>query len=98
MYIYREPLEPGLKLTATLRHLAAGSAYSDRKFSWRVPHITLSVVVRKVCRANTQEVLFFFIGDDAYALRTTMMKPYSPHRILKKNASRITGSLEPSVW
>ena len=55
MYIYREPLEPGLKLAATLRHLAAGSAYPDMKFSWRVPHNTLSLVVREVCRAIVEE-------------------------------------------
>lgn len=28
---YREPLEPGLKLAVTLRHLASGSRYADMK-------------------------------------------------------------------
>ena len=55
MYIQREPLEPGLKLAATLRHLASGSTYADMKFSWRVPSNTLSIVVREVCNAIIDE-------------------------------------------
>jgi hypothetical protein len=34
---YREPLEPGLKLALTLRHLASGSKYSTMKYGWRAP-------------------------------------------------------------
>ena len=32
---------------------------------------------------DTQDVPYFFIGEDVFALRTTMMKPYS-HRTLDK--------------
>ena len=48
---YREPLEPGLKLALTLRHLASGSKYTTMQYGWRVPHNTMSVVVREVCQA-----------------------------------------------
>ncbi|XP_052233365.1 uncharacterized protein LOC127846236 [Dreissena polymorpha] len=41
---YREPLDPGLKLAATLRHLVSGVKYSDMQYSWRVSENTLSVV------------------------------------------------------
>ncbi|XP_052281173.1 uncharacterized protein LOC127878685 [Dreissena polymorpha] len=46
---YREPLDPGLKLAATLRHIVSGVKYSDKQYSWRVAENTLSVVVRDVC-------------------------------------------------
>ena len=45
---YREPLDPGLKLAATLRYLVSGTKYSDMQYSWRVPENTLSVVVREM--------------------------------------------------
>ena len=45
---YREPLEPGLKLAITLRHLASGSKYASLKFGWRVPKSTQSLLVREV--------------------------------------------------
>ena len=51
----REPLEPGLKLAATLRHLAAGSTYADMQYAWRVPANTLSVIIREVCNAIIEE-------------------------------------------
>ena len=35
-FSYREPLEPGLKLALTLRHLASGTKYADMQFGWRV--------------------------------------------------------------
>lgn len=37
---YREPLEPGMKLALTLRHLASGSKYAVMKFGWRILHNT----------------------------------------------------------
>ena len=47
----REPLEPGLKVAITLRHLASGSSYKDMSYAWRLPHNTISIVVREVCQA-----------------------------------------------
>jgi len=52
---YREPLEPGIKLAITLRHLASGSKYAAMKFGWRVPHNTISIIVREVCNAIVAE-------------------------------------------
>ena len=54
---YRGPLEPGLKLAVTLRHLASGSKYADMKFGWRVPSNTISVFVREVCQAIVDKYL-----------------------------------------
>jgi len=47
----RKPLEPGLKLAVTLRHLASGDKYSSMKFGFRVPHNSISIIVREVCSA-----------------------------------------------
>lgn len=47
----REPLEPGLKVALTLRHLASGAKYREMQYGWRVPHNTISIVVREVCEA-----------------------------------------------
>lgn len=44
----REPFEPGLKLAITLRHLASGTKYQSMRFGWRVPHNTISMIVREV--------------------------------------------------
>jgi len=52
---YRDPLEPGMRLALTLRHLASGSKYASMKFGWRVPHNTQSLVVRQVCQAIIDE-------------------------------------------
>ena len=54
---YREPLEPGLKLAMTLRHLASWSKYSAMKYGWRVPHNTQSFIVREVCQAIIDEYM-----------------------------------------
>ena len=53
----RAPLEPGLKLALTLRHLASGSSYMSMRYGWRVPHNTQSVIVREVCQAIVDEYL-----------------------------------------
>ncbi len=53
----REPLEPGMKLALTLRHLASGSKYASMKFGWRVPHNTQSLLVREVCQAIIDEYM-----------------------------------------
>ena len=47
----RKPLEPGLKLAVTLRHLASGDKYASMKFGFRVPHNSISLIVREVCQA-----------------------------------------------
>ena len=52
---YREPLDSGLKLAATIRHLVSGTKYSDTQYSWWVPENTLSVVVREVCKVMCEE-------------------------------------------
>ncbi|KAK7097241.1 putative nuclease HARBI1 [Littorina saxatilis] len=52
---YRDPLEPGMKLALTLRHLASGNKYASMKFGWRVPHTGQSLVVRDVCQAIIDE-------------------------------------------
>ena len=53
----RAPLEPGLKLALTLRHLASGSSYMSMRYGWRVPHNTQSLIVREVCQAIVDEYL-----------------------------------------
>ena len=40
---YREPLDPGLKIAITLRHIASGTTYAANTFGWRVPHNTQSL-------------------------------------------------------
>jgi hypothetical protein len=52
---WRQPLEPGLKLALTLRHLASGATYKDMSYGWRVPPNTMSKVVREVCTAILAE-------------------------------------------
>ena len=39
---WRAPLDPGLKVALTLRHLASGANYHDMQYAWRVPHNTIS--------------------------------------------------------
>lgn len=48
---FRPSLEPGLKVAITLRHLASGTKYHDMQYGWRVPHNTISNIVREVCQA-----------------------------------------------
>ena len=43
---YRAPLEPGLKLALTLRHLASGSDCVDMQYAWRVPQNTICLAVK----------------------------------------------------
>jgi hypothetical protein len=54
---WRAPLDPGLKVALTLRHLASGAKYRDMQYAWRVPHNTISNVVREVCEAIIEEYL-----------------------------------------
>ena len=34
---YRKAIDPGMKLAATLRHLASGDTYASMKFDFRIP-------------------------------------------------------------
>ena len=54
---FRPNLKPGLKVAITLRHLASGTKYTDMQYAWRVPHNTISKVVREVCEAILEEYL-----------------------------------------
>ena len=54
---YRVNLEPGLKLALTVFHLASGSQYRAMQLGWRVPHNTISKVVREVCQAILDEYM-----------------------------------------
>ncbi|XP_041367086.1 uncharacterized protein LOC121381797 [Gigantopelta aegis] len=63
---YREPLDPGLKIAITLRHIASGTKYAAMKFGCRVPHNTQSLAVREVCQAIIDEYL-----DEAMTCPTT---------------------------
>ena len=51
----RKALSPELKLAITLRHLATGDSYRSLMHGFRVAHNTISLVVRQVCRAITDE-------------------------------------------
>ena len=47
----RKPLEEGLELAATLRHLVIGTMYSDMRYGWIVSENTLSDVFMEMCQA-----------------------------------------------
>ena len=55
IFRHRPPLDPGLKLTITLRFLATGISYHDLAFAFRVPHNTISLFVPEVCHAIFME-------------------------------------------
>ncbi len=57
----RSPLQPGLKLAITLRHLASGAKYYDMRYGWRVPHNTISLIVREVI-INLYKLLYLYVG------------------------------------
>ena len=52
---YRKALEPGLKLAITLRFMATGDSYKSLMYGFRVPHNTISLIVKQVCQAIVQE-------------------------------------------
>ena len=52
---FRPSLDPGLKVALTLRHLASGTTYRNMQYAWRVPHNSISKVVRDVVHAIVEE-------------------------------------------
>ena len=49
---FRKPLEMGLKLVVTLRHLSTGESYTSLQYQWRVGRTTIIKCVSKVCKAT----------------------------------------------
>ena len=45
---FQRPKSPGMKVATTLRHLASGTRYRSMRFGWRVPHNTISRIVKEV--------------------------------------------------
>lgn len=52
---FRPNLDPGMKVALTLRHLASGTTYRNMQYAWRVPHNSISKVVREVVEAIVEE-------------------------------------------
>ena len=81
---YREPLDPGLKIAISLRHLASRTKYAAMKFGWRVSHNTQSLIVREVCQAIIDEYLV-----------ETMTCPTTPetiHTNMKTSTAKTNGT------
>ena len=52
---YRKPLEPGLKLSITVRYLASDNSYKSLQYSFRVAHNPISLFIPEVCQALIDE-------------------------------------------
>ena len=52
---FRLPLEVGLKLAVTLRHLSTGESYTSLQYHWRVGRSTICKSVPQVCKAILKE-------------------------------------------
>ena len=52
---FRKPLQVGLKLAVTLRHLSTGESCTSLQFQWRVGRTTIIKFVPKVCKAILRE-------------------------------------------
>ncbi len=63
---FRSPLEPGLKLAITLRHLATGNSYKSLMYSFRVAHNTICRMLPEVCAAIVAEY-----SDEVFSIPTS---------------------------
>ena len=63
---YREPIEPGLKLAITLRHLASGTKFASLKFGWRVPANTQSIIIREVRMRFLLIFTYIYSNENSY--------------------------------
>ena len=52
---FRKPLEVGLKLAVTLRHLSTGESYTSLQYQWRIGRTTICKFVPQVCKAILKE-------------------------------------------
>ena len=52
---FRKPLEVGLKVAATLRHLSTGESYTSLQNHWRVGRMTIWKLVPQVCKPILKE-------------------------------------------
>ena len=64
---WRQPLDAGLKLAITLRHLATGDSYMSLMYSFRVHSSTISLFVPEVCDAITE-----LLEDEVITKPTTL--------------------------
>ena len=85
---YREPIEPGLKLAITLRHLASGNKFASLKFGWSVPANTQSIII---CEVRMRFLLIFtyiYSNENSYN-----------HLIWQVSCDCCDGcSLSPGTW
>lgn len=52
----RTPIHPGQQLLITLRYMATGEGYrSSMRFNYRIPHNTISIIIRRVSKAIYRE-------------------------------------------
>jgi hypothetical protein len=63
---YRVPISPGLRLAATLRHVASGDKYPALSYSFRVSKTSLTFLIPEVCRA-----LVTVLKDEVMSTPTT---------------------------
>ena len=52
---FRKPLEVGLKLAITLRHLSTGESYTSLQYQWRVGRTTICKFLHQVCKVILKE-------------------------------------------
>ena len=78
---FRQPLEVGLKLTVTHRNLVTGETYKSLRYCWMVRRTT---ICKSVCRVTNDEFQAEYDDDDdAFALRSWLVKPYKYQRLLE---------------